>query len=256
MLGRLDAEMPLAGGLRLDAEAAGGRRRVAGRVPQTWRRPRPGIVAVANQEMVRAIRVVSVERGHDPRGLELVAFGGAGPLHACEVADALGIRPVLVPAAGGVLSALGIAACERRRDAVRGVMRPLAELTAPESCGRWCRGCRDERGGAREAAADLRYRGQGFELSVPLEPLRTLAERFHERHQRSGSGSPTASGEIELINLRAASTVPGAGVGAVARQAAAGRQRPRPRRISTERPCGWRGLDGAGRRDGTWRVTR
>ena len=83
-------------------------------------------MAVANEEMVRAIRVVSVEQGHDPRDLELVAFGGAGPLHACDVADELGIRTVLVPAAGGVLSALGhrrlraAAGCGARRGAAAG----------------------------------------------------------------------------------------------------------------------------------------
>ena len=84
------------------------------------------MIAVANEEMVRAIRVVSVEQGHDPRGLELVAFGGAGPLHACDVADLLGMRRVIVPAAGGVLSALGIAVGDRRTDVVESVMQPLA----------------------------------------------------------------------------------------------------------------------------------
>jgi len=159
-------------------------------------------VAVANEEMVRAIRVVSVEQGYDPREFELVAFGGAGPLHACEVADVLGIRRISVPAAGGVLSALGIAVCERRRDAVRGVVRPLAGLTAEELRGLLPRLPR-ERGARREASADLRYRGQGFELTVPLEPLRTLPGRFHHRHQeRFGFSDP--QGEIEVVNLRSA----------------------------------------------------
>jgi N-methylhydantoinase A/oxoprolinase/acetone carboxylase beta subunit len=161
-----------------------------------------GIVAVANQEMVRAIRVVSVEQGHDPRRFELYAFGGAGPLHACDVADELGVRRVVVPAEGGVLSALGIAACERRRDGVRGVVRPLSELRVSELRGLLPRLPR-ERGALVETTADLRYRGQGFELNVPLEPLKTLPARFHERHeQRFGFSDP--DGEIELINLREA----------------------------------------------------
>ena len=129
VLGRLDAAVPLAGSVGLDAKAA---RRAVATVADGFasvRAAAAGIVAVANQEMVRAIRVVSVERGHDPRGFELIAFGGAGPLHACEVAEELGMRSVRVPAASGVLSALGIAAGERRRDAVRSVMRPLEELT-------------------------------------------------------------------------------------------------------------------------------
>ena len=129
VLGRLDAAVPLAGSVGLDAKAA---RRAVATVADGFasvRAAAAGIVAVANQEMVRAIRVVSVERGHDPRGFELIAFGGAGPLHACEVAEELGMRSVRVPAASGVLSALGIAAGERRRDAVRSVMRPLEGLT-------------------------------------------------------------------------------------------------------------------------------
>src|SRR5262249_57716881 len=125
VLGRLDPGTPLAGGLQLDRAAAETAvASVADGFP-SLRAAAEGIVAVANQEMVRAIRVVSVEQGHDPRRFELYAFGGAGPLHACEVADALGMRRVLVPAAGGVLSALGIAVGERRRDAVPGVMTPL-----------------------------------------------------------------------------------------------------------------------------------
>ena len=77
--------------------------------------------------MLRALRVVSVERGHDPRDFALVAFGGAGPLHACELAEELGIETVLVPEAAGVLSALGLAASDERRDRVQSYVVPLAE---------------------------------------------------------------------------------------------------------------------------------
>ncbi|MDX6544949.1 MAG: N-methylhydantoinase, partial [Gaiellales bacterium] len=166
VLGRLDAGVALAGSVRLDVAAARAALRPLAAGFRSLRATAEGIVAVANQEMVRAIRVVSVERGHDPRELELVAFGGAGPLHACQVAEALGMRRVLVPAAGGVLSALGIAVGERRRDAVRGVMRRLDELRAPELRGLvpWPE---RERGAVREASCDLRYAGQGFELELP-----------------------------------------------------------------------------------------
>src|SRR5207247_4709847 len=84
-------------------------------------------VAVVNAEMLRALRLVSVERGHDPREFALVAFGGAGPLHACALADELEMRTVLVPDAAGVLSALGLVASDERRDRVRPHVVPLEE---------------------------------------------------------------------------------------------------------------------------------
>ena len=93
--------------------------------------------------MLRALRVVSVERGHDPREFALVAFGGAGPLHACELADELGMRTVLVPEAAGVLSALGLVASDERRDHVETRLVPLAEAGELPA----------------EGEADLRYRG-------------------------------------------------------------------------------------------------
>ena len=83
------------------------------------------MIDVVNAEMLRALRLVSVERGHDPREFALVAFGGAGPLHACELAEELGIAKVLVPAAAGVLSALGLVASDERRDRVRSYVIPL-----------------------------------------------------------------------------------------------------------------------------------
>src|SRR3989440_8872458 len=142
LLGRLPHE--LAGGVELDRRAA---ERALGAVDPA------AVVDVVNAEMLRALRVVSVERGHDPTDFALVAFGGAGPLHACELADELGIRTVLVPEAAGVLSALGLVASEERRDHVRSYVCPL-----------------DEAGELpREGEADLRYRGQSFELSVPIE---------------------------------------------------------------------------------------
>jgi N-methylhydantoinase A len=254
VLGRLDPELPLAGSVRLDVAAARAAvATVAGGFAGV-EAAAEGIVAVANQEMVRAIRVVSVERGHDPRAFELVAFGGAGPLHACQVADALGMRRVLVPAASGVLSALGIAAGERRRDAVRSVMRPLDGLGAARirALVPWPAG---ERGSKRQASADLRYRGQGFELEVDLEPLATLAERFHRRHAER-YGHDDRSSPIELINLRAAR------IGAASRFTLA--------RVPKRRPLagpasaaldgatlwvapGWTARSGG---DGSWRVTR
>src|SRR5947207_3397012 len=116
LIGRLPPK--LAGGLELDAEAA--QRAFEGIDPAD-------AIAVVNAEMLRALRVVSVERGHDPRDFALVAFGGAGPLHACPPAEELEIGTVLVPAAAGVLSALGLVASEERRDRVGPYVPPTAE---------------------------------------------------------------------------------------------------------------------------------
>src|SRR5436309_8556467 len=118
LLGRLPDR--LAGGLELDRAAA--ETALEGLDPEA-------VIEIVNAEMLRALRVVSVERGHDPRDFALVAFGGAGPLHACALADELGIRTVLVPAAAGVLSALGLVATEERRDHVRSYRQPLPRVT-------------------------------------------------------------------------------------------------------------------------------
>jgi N-methylhydantoinase A len=179
LLRRLPAELP--GGLRLDRDAA--ERAFAGIDPRS-------AVDVVNAEMLHALRVVSVERGHDPRDFALVAFGGAGPLHACALAEELEIGAVLVPAAAGVLSALGLVASEERRDRVVSYLCPLA----------------DARELPAEGTADLRYRGQSFELSVPLQP--GLAEAFHRTHEER-YGYADESREIELVAVRTAEVVPG-----------------------------------------------
>jgi N-methylhydantoinase A len=178
LLGRLPGSLP--GGIRLDADAA---RLALGRIDPE------AAIAVVNAEMTRALRVVSVEQGLDPRDFALVAFGGAGPLHACALAEELGMSTVLVPAAAGVLSALGLVAADERRDAVRSYVVPLAE--AGELPG--------------EGEADLRYAGQSFELTVPLGPR--LAERFHAAHEeRYGYGAPERP--LELVAVRTAEVRP------------------------------------------------
>jgi N-methylhydantoinase A len=140
--------------------------------------------------MLRALRVVSVERGHDPREFALVAFGGAGPLHACALADELGIEAVLVPEAAGVLSALGLVASDERRDFVRAYLCPLEEAGELPA----------------EGEAELRYRGQSFELRVPLQP--DLAGAFHRAHEeRYGYADPERP--IELVAVRTAEVRPG-----------------------------------------------
>lgn len=148
------------------------------------------VTAVVNAEMLRALRLVSVERGHDPQSFALVAFGGAGPLHACELADELGCSTVLVPETAGVLSALGLAGSDQRRDRVRSYVRPLAEVGELP----------------REGEADLRYQGQSFELTVPLGG--DLEAAFHASHaERYGYADETR--EVELVAIRTADVSPG-----------------------------------------------
>jgi N-methylhydantoinase A len=174
LLGRLPER--LAGGVELDHGAA--ERVLAGIDPAA-------VVDVVNAEMLRALRVVSVERGHDPAGSALVGFGGAGPLHACELADELGIETVLVPEAAGVLSALGLVASDERRDRVRSYLVPLAEAGELP----------------REGEADLRYSGQSFELTVQLQD--NLAAAFVRSHEEQfGFAEPDR--EIELVAVRTA----------------------------------------------------
>ncbi|HLF67846.1 MAG TPA: hydantoinase/oxoprolinase family protein [Gaiellaceae bacterium] len=178
LLGRLPSLLP--GGIELDREAA--ERALGGLDPEA-------VIAVVDAEMTRALRVVSVEQGLDPRDFALVAFGGAGPLHACALADELGMTTVLVPAAAGVLSALGLVAADERRDTVRSFVRPLAEAgELPE-----------------EGEADLRYTGQSFELTVPLGP--DLAARFHAAHEER-YGYADRARPLELVAVRTAEIRP------------------------------------------------
>ena len=172
LLGRLPGR--IAGDVVLDADAA--RRALGGLDPAA-------VVDVVNAEMVRALRVVSVEQGLDPRDFALVAFGGAGPLHACALADELGMTTVLVPAAAGVLSALGLVAADERRDTVRSYVLPLDEAGELPA----------------EGEADLRYSGQSFELTVPLGG--NLAERFHLAHE-ARYGYADRARALELVAVR------------------------------------------------------
>jgi N-methylhydantoinase A len=174
LLGRLPQR--LAGGVELDVAAA--ERALAGLEPKT-------VVDVVNAEMLRALRVVSVERGHDPAGFALVAFGGAGPLHACELAEELGMRTVLVPEIAGVLSALGLVAADERRDSVRSYLVPL------DNAGEL----------PRDGEADLRYAGQSFELTVALQD--DLAAAFHRAHEEQ-YGFAERDRVVELVAVRTA----------------------------------------------------
>jgi N-methylhydantoinase A len=214
VLGRLHAEHFLGGAMRLDpqrAYAALGRVCPGG----TFANPQAlaeGIVRVANARMESALRQVSVERGYNPRSFALVAFGGAGPLHACALASSLGIGQVLVPAAPGALSALGILDADLRREFSRTVMlapdstriRPVFEELEGEARAAF-------RGEGRiptlTRAADLRYEGQGFELRV--EWSARVLERFHALHEKSyGYADPGRRVEIVTLRVQAVARTP------------------------------------------------
>ena len=179
LLGRLPGQ--LAGGVELDRDAA--ERALRGFDPDA-------VIDVVNAEMLRALRVVSVERGHDPADFALVAFGGAGPLHACELAQELGMKTVLVPDSAGVLSALGLVASDERRDSVRTYLLPLDQAGELPSQG----------------TADLRYAGQSFELNVPLQD--DLDEAFHHAHEEL-YGFAERDRPIELVAVRTADVTRG-----------------------------------------------
>lgn len=211
-LGYLADGMRLGGELTLSrARAAEALERVADALGIGALEAALGVVRVANAEMVRALRVISVERGLDPRGFALVAFGGAGGMHACALADELGMTTVLVPRASGVLSALGLAISDLRRDYVKPLLRDLDGLEADELDAAFAelhRQASADLGEARcEPQADLRYRRQAFELTVPADDAAGLADAFHAAHERR-HGYAMREEPVQLVALRLVATVP------------------------------------------------
>ncbi len=214
LMGRLRPNRFLGGEFALDLERAR-------RVTSEWLKKRgsrlsleqfsTGVVRVVNANMERALRVVSIERGYDPRDFALVAFGGAGGLHACELAEALAIPTVIVPALPGALSAIGILESDVVKDFSRTVLwragpklprvelekefRRLEALAQKEF--------RAEQWSGKphyERSLDLRYRGQGYELNIPAAGADVVG-RFHDEHHRR-YGYHHAGREIEIVTLR------------------------------------------------------
>lgn len=214
VLGRLSGDLGLGTTIGIQhapAEAAVGR--LAAELGMGATDCARGIVAVAVQEMVAALQVVSVERGVDPRDGLLVALGGAGPLHACAVAEGLRMRRITCPATAGALAALGMVVAGDRRDHVQSVLLPLAgdgrlAAAAQPLIDRVA----DELPGARiEAAADCRYVGQSHALTVPWDPAApadVLAGAFHRAHERAaGRALPDAA--VEVVSVRVAGVLDG-----------------------------------------------
>jgi N-methylhydantoinase A len=209
VLGRLHPEHFLGGAMSLDAERA---RRAVEKIRARGKfdsieAAAEGMVRVANVLMESALRRVSVERGFDPREFSLLAFGGAGPLHACALADALRIRQVVIPSAPGALSALGILDADLRREFSQTVMlepgsrkigEVFGELEAEARAAFGAEGLRP----TLSRSADLRYQGQGFELRVDWS--RDVTARFHAQHaQAYGYADPQRNIEIVTLRVRA-----------------------------------------------------
>jgi len=167
-----------------------------------------GVVRVADAEMSRALRVVSVERGLDPRELTLVAFGGAGGVHVCALAEELGVPRVLVPLACGVLSALGLAVGDMRRDYVLPVLGRLGTVVYEPSFALMARRAdRDLPGATHTRYADCRYGGQSHELTVPAAGDAARLRRAFEAEHARRFGYTLPDRDVEVIAVRLVATV-------------------------------------------------
>jgi N-methylhydantoinase A len=221
VLGYLDREALLGGDLRIDLAAAERAIETAIARPLGLSMPEAAarIIEVVNSNMAQALRIVSIERGHDPQEFSLIAFGGAGPVHAVSLAAELQIPEVIVPPAPGAFSALGLVASDLKRDYSRTLYADLASIdparvaevfAGMERAGREmlsaARVPPDRRVLLRQA--DVRYRRQAYELTVPIadgaitpETLDTLAEAFHARHEQT-YGHANRAERVQLVNLR------------------------------------------------------
>lgn len=187
--------------------------RLAATLGATAERTAAAMIATADAEMARALRRVSVERGVDPRGCVLVAFGGGGPLHACALADTLGMSRVLVPPHAGVLSALGLAVAPERRVAMGSIMQPLSALSV-EALANAAHAVAARAGGRGTAqfVARMRYLGQGHELEIPYEPGESpdvIADRFADTHRRRYGFVLDAAIEVVSVRGTTSTTAPG-----------------------------------------------
>lgn len=212
VLGRLSPAHFLGGAARLDADAAHDAvNELAASFGMSPLALAEGIIRVVDATMEAAIRVISVERGHDPRDFTMVCFGGAGGMHAVSLAVSLGIPRVLVPPAPGTLSAHGMLHAVPQRDYSRSLLRRPQDVTAEELGAAYAeletRARADELLAdvddlAIEPTIDVRYRGQGYEISVPYDS--GYAVQFHREHERRyGYSDPGRELEIVTLRLRA-----------------------------------------------------
>ena len=212
VLGRLLPDAFLGGTMHLDEERASDvMSTIAQRLNTSATEAALGILRIANANMEAAIRVISVERGGDPRQCTLVAYGGAGPLHACELAETLHIPQVLIPATPGVLSALGMLIADTLKDYVRTVMTPAEEaqeivLSTLADLMQRGRTALEREGIAGsqivlEPSVDLRYIGQSYELTIPFTDIPHAIENFHSTHERR-FGYCDYGERVMVVNVR------------------------------------------------------
>ena len=222
VLGRLDPKRFLGGEMPLDAEAAldAIRRRVARPLGLSEMEAARAVIKIAVMNMSLAVRQVSVERGYDPRDFVMVAFGGAGPLHACEVARSLHIPVVVIPNFPGQFSASGMLMAEPRHDFVRTYYRPLdqTDFTELSRIADEMEELARKRIGATNIRMrhflDMRYTGQDFSLPIPVDPKcyaaeyrKTLRQAFHDVHQmRFGYHDDGLA--LEIVNSHLSATAP------------------------------------------------
>ena len=211
VLGRIRPAHFVTGGVRIDeALAAQAIEPLARHFKMSVEQMASGIVAIANQHMAGALRKVSIGRGHDPRDFRLVAFGGAGPLHATALARELAIPRVVIPPAPSVFSALGALLSDVRHDYVQTAVGPVEGLRLEIFAGLEAQAAKALAAESLELeraaylwSADLRYVGQNYEINVPVhrdDTPASLRRRFEERHQ--ALYAYTAGETIELVNLR------------------------------------------------------
>lgn len=219
ILGRLSPRGLLDGSVRLDLEAARKAvQRVAAQIGLDTLNAAEGILQIVQTQMVRALRLVSLERGHDPRAMTMVAFGGAGPMHAAFLADELDIRDVIIPPAPGLFSSFGLLVADVRRDAARAILRPAVDALQPVLDAAFVE-MREELRRALEMDGlpldsvviepwvDLRYRGQSYELSVRWTRVAEVVAGFHQRHQ-DVYGYMALDEPVEVVTARAVAWAP------------------------------------------------
>lgn len=220
VLGRLVVDRFLGGRMRLFPERSLAAMRELGRT-LGWdaRRAAAGVIRVVLNHMARAVRLMTVDRGHDPRDFVLLAYGGAGPMHGCELAELLGMPRVLVPPHPGTFSACGLAMADRVRDASLTLMLPVVPEAMDRIREAWARmerdlpdSWQDMENTVHRRVMDLRYRGQSYELSVEAEDgwgAGEVVEAFHSAHH-GRYGFHLDDAEVELVNLRLRSVRPAA----------------------------------------------
>jgi N-methylhydantoinase A len=212
VLGRLRPEYFLGGAMALDLAAAQAAvDALATPLKLTREQAALGIIEIANEHMVRALRVISVQRGYDPQDFRLCCFGGAGGLHVCALAESLGMDKALVPIYGGVLSALGMLVAPRERQLSRSLQTPIAALDDKKVQTALAELATDgiqqlSREGVsadtieQRPSLDLRYQGQTYTLNLAYTNLQDATEAFHQAHrQRYGHRLDIP---VELVNLR------------------------------------------------------